>query len=111
MQINILKKSVHLSAMADNTSPRAGSASEMKAAFLAKVAKANEPKVRIQNQVQQLRQENWLLLASQGKKERVWTPHADDHYQVQTATKVGGGPPPKKSIADLPWETCFTLQF
>jgi hypothetical protein len=53
----------------------------MKAAYMAKVAKANEPK---------------------GKKERVWTPHADDHYQVQTTSKVGGGPPPKKSIADLP---------
>lgn len=88
--------------MADNSVPKAGSASDMKAAYMAKVAKANEPKVRPQNQVEQLRQEYWLLLAWQGKKERVWTPHADDHYQVQTATKVGGGPPPKKSIADLP---------
>ncbi|EGC30064.1 hypothetical protein DICPUDRAFT_41979 [Dictyostelium purpureum] len=37
-----------------------------------------------------------------GKKERVWTPHSDDSYTVQTKLKSPQGPPPKRSIASLP---------
>ncbi|KAK5576310.1 hypothetical protein RB653_007451 [Dictyostelium firmibasis] len=40
-----------------------------------------------------------------GKKEKVWTPHSDSSYNKQTAVKfsgVQGGPPPKKSLSQLP---------
>jgi hypothetical protein len=37
-----------------------------------------------------------------GKKERVWTPHADDAYHKQTKLQIAQGPPPPKRIHDLP---------
>ncbi|PRP83162.1 hypothetical protein PROFUN_09590 [Planoprotostelium fungivorum] len=65
------------------------SASALKAAHEKKIQEANEPP---------------------GKKEVVWTPtannttgaHNNTGFKTQTARKVAGGPPPKKSIGDLP---------
>jgi hypothetical protein len=60
---------------------RAGSTNKLKGTFEKKIEEANAPP---------------------GKKEKVWTPHADDQYQKQTKSQVAGGPPPKKKITDLP---------
>ncbi|EGG20330.1 hypothetical protein DFA_07454 [Cavenderia fasciculata] len=58
-----------------------GSASSLKSHFEKEIERANEPA---------------------GRKERVWTPKSDDSYNRQTTKQVAGGPPPKKSISDLP---------
>jgi len=51
---------------------------------------------------EKIKESNWT--GPRGQIERVWTPHKDDVYEVQTEKKmvVPTGPPPKKSLKDLP---------